>query len=96
MATPALQAANPLRLPHFRTAEVTIVSLLWLILSGGDLLAATDGVVRHRTIDGRVLSFFGTVDLREAVRHPRERAQFDESFTVSDDVLDRVATFCFF
>jgi len=76
MATPALQAANPLRLPHFRTAEVTIVSLLWLILSvwGGDLLAATDGVVRHRTIDGRVLSFFGTVDLREAVRHPRERA----------------------
>ncbi len=33
MATPALQAANPLRLPHFRTAEVTIVSLLWLILS---------------------------------------------------------------
>jgi hypothetical protein len=62
----------------------------------GDLLAATDGVVRHRTIDGCVLFFLGTVDLREAVRHPRERAQFDESFTVSDDVLDRVATFCFF
>jgi hypothetical protein len=51
---------------RYREEEVILVSLLCLILSvcAGNLFVATDRVVRHRSIDGRLLFLFGIVEMR--------------------------------
>ena len=66
MATLWSNPSLPFLSVRYKKGEVILVSLLCLILSvcAGNLFVATDWVVRHRSIDGRLLFLFGTVEMR--------------------------------